>query len=719
MQSITEQVSWYQDEITNILKKFLNRCLKMCGIFGLVVVGKSDCGDKQINLLIRKLFLLSESRGKEASGIAIKKGNSINILKRAMPASKLIKSAKFMDMMSIISNKPNIKDTQEQHSLAIIGHARLVTTGTQQSNENNQPVIKDGAVGIHNGIIVNDDEIWKRFSEMNRQYNVDTEVILSLIQMYNKKESLASAIQDTYSNLEGTASIGVLFKDNNQLAIATNNGSLYFCTNNAGKLFMFASEKYILNKIILDEKFMGLWEGSRILQVKPNSGYLINLLNLENHSFVMDSQKIESIRPENLGRKGEIIDLSGEKEEKLHNNQTYRIYLDQEIEINKEIQGKIDEQPNPGKFIKRCTKCVLPETMPFIEFDENGVCNYCRNYSSASVKIKGQDPLEEILSKYRSTSGEADCLVGFSGGRDSSFGLHYIKTVLKMNPIAWTYDWGMVTDLGRRNQARICGKLGVEHILVSADIEAKRKNILRNIKAWLKKPDLGMVPLLMAGDKQYYYYAHELRKQTGIELMVFCTGNSLEETLFKYGFCGISDGTTSATLTKISRKNKIKMLLYYAKQYLMNPAYINISFLDTLFAYYSTYILPDNYLYLYHYIKWDENEIGTTLHKEYDWEVETDTKSTWRIGDGTASFYNYIYYTVAGFTEFDTFRSNQIRQGQITREEALKLIEEANKPRLKSMQWYAQTVGFDLNEALDVIHSIPKLYKADKLTTAL
>jgi hypothetical protein len=156
------------------------------------------------------------------------------------------------------------------------------------------------------------------------------------------------------------------------------------------------------------------------------------------------------------------------------------------------------------------------------------------------------------------------------------------------------------------------------------------------------------------------------------------------------------------------------MLTYYAKQYLLNPSYFNISFLDTLFAYYSTYILPSDYLYLYHYIRWDEDEITSTIRNEFDWEVETDTKSTWRIGDGTASFYNYIYYTVAGFTEFDTFRSHQVRQGQITREEALKLIEEDNKPRLKSMQWYARTIGFDLNEALDVIHSIPKLYVADR-----
>ena len=49
-----------------------------------------------------------------------------------------------------------------------------------------------------------------------------------------------------------------------------------------------------------------------------------------------------------------------------------------------------------------------------------------------------------------------------------------------MNPIAITYDWGMVTDLARRNQARICGALGIEHVIVAADIP-KREVILKNI----------------------------------------------------------------------------------------------------------------------------------------------------------------------------------------------------------------------------------------------
>ena len=44
-----------------------------------------------------------------------------------------------------------------------------------------------------------------------------------------------------------------------------------------------------------------------------------------------------------------------------------------------------------------------------------------------------------------------------------------------MNPIAFTYDWGLTTDTSRVNQSKLCGKLGIEHIIRSADISKKKK----------------------------------------------------------------------------------------------------------------------------------------------------------------------------------------------------------------------------------------------------
>ena len=87
-----------------------------------------------------------------------------------------------------------------------------------------------------------------------------------------------------------------------------------------------------------------------------------------------------------------------------------------------------------------------------------------------------------------------------------------------------------------------------------------------------------------------------------------------------------------------------------------------------------------------------------------------DTTTTWRIGDGTAALYNYIYYTVAGFTEHDTFRSNQIREGQISRERALELFNVENQPRYQNIRWYLDTLGMDFTSVIKTINNMQQLY---------
>ena len=56
-------------------------------------------------------------------------------------------------------------------------------------------------------------------------------------------------------------------------------------------------------------------------------------------------------------------------------------------------------------------------------------------------------------------------------------------------------------------------ELGVENIIVAADISLKRKNIRMNLEAWLKSPNLGMMAMLTAGDKHFFRYAEEMKKQ--------------------------------------------------------------------------------------------------------------------------------------------------------------------------------------------------------------
>ena len=668
----------------------------MCGIFGFVSNNKEEPTRGLLKTTVSRLFKLSESRGKDASGIAILNDNKITVFKSDMPASDLIKLDKYKDIIEKTFGEKGNK------TISAIGHARMVTNGSMRQNYNNQPVIKDGLVAIHNGIIVNDKDIWNKYPSLERRFEVDTEVFLSLVRKFRKEgNSLIKSVNESYSLIKGAASIASFFNDLNYLLLTTNTGSIYYIYKPELGFFVFASEFYFLQRLIKDNEYDKLFFESEIKQLHSNEGCLISLDNLEKIDFPIGKNTCLNYKDRKVDRK--IIEMSAGK--KIPNYKLAGNISDKET--NKIINDTYIKTKLIINKLKRCLRCVLPETMPYIKFNKDGICNYCLSYEK--MQIEGGVEFEKVISKHRRKNGKPDCIVTFSGGRDSSYALFYIKKILKMNPVAYSYDWGMLTDLGRRNQARMTGALGVEHILISADINKKRENIKKNVEAWLRKPDLGTVPLFMAGDKQYFYYANRLKKHMGIDLVILCE-NPLERTDFKSGFCGIKPKKMrDKKFYSLSLINIFKLFLYYTKEYLSNPSYINSSLYDTLWAFASYYLIPHNFISFYNYVRWDEKKIEQTL-KKYDWETANDTLTTWRIGDGTASFYNYIYYTLAGFTENDTFRSNQIREGNITRREALKIVYEDNKPRYESLKWYCETIGIDLKKALIAINKKPALF---------
>lgn len=676
----------------------------MCGIFGFQVGEGSRLDASVARRLLRDLYLLSESRGKEASGAAMLSGGTIRVAKHAVAASDLIRQPEYRRALDATLRSTN-GTGRGLGSCCVIGHSRLVTNGAQQIQDNNQPVVSSDIVGIHNGIVTNVDDLWRRHPELDRRFTIDTEVLLALLRSRLADQDLVGALRGVYADLEGSASIALLFRDRSELLLATDNGSLYSCRDDASGLHVFASERFILETIAGRRYSRHHLRLGPIRQVPAGTGIILDLSSLDAVEFSLngaDERPTLTTSPHDGGLR-EVEDVSPRRAEAsggpIPGEGPYIL-----------SPSFVDEHPGLREAVARlprCTRCILPATMPFIDFDEDGVCSYCRHYRP--LTFRGIDALRADVEPHLRQGEGPDCLVTFSGGRDSSYGVHFVKRVLGWNPVTYTYDWGMVTDLARRNQMRICGKLGIEHILVSADIARKRGNIRRNVSAWLRRPDLGTVPLFMAGDKQYFYYANKVARQTGCRVIVLCE-NLLETTRFKSGFCGVRPRHSSEHTYSLTLGDKARMALYYGFQYLRNPAYLNRSILDTLGAFASYYIIPHDYLNLYGYVRWDEEEINRTLIGEYNWETAVDTDSTWRIGDGTAPFYNFIYYTMAGFSENDTFRSNQVREGDITREEALRLAEEENAPRYESMQWYCDVVGIDFEEAVRAIRGAPRLY---------
>lgn len=666
----------------------------MCGIFGAVAGASSRLRQSpELQRSIERLFLLSESRGKEAAGLAVTNRELLTVYKAAVPAREMIRSPGYQSFF-----REAVHD--DRSGIAIIGHSRLVTDGGRESNENNQPVLTPGIVGIHNGIVVNHAALWQRHSEVERRFDVDSEIIFALLRAaLDRGLSLASAVRSVFAEIKGAASIAALFDDRDQLLLATNNGSIYYRHAPDQAAFVFSSERYIMDRFA--DQRSAVVGGLETVHLRAGEAAIIDLsdLSVTRLELAANGEAPDERKPARIQRRS-VVDRAPA-------GSNAEIAPAPPLDIAR-LEARFPYR-SMKDALRRCSRCVLPETMPFVEFDEHGVCAYCRQRKP--LQWRGSEALERLVAPHRRRDGRPDCLVSVSGGRDSMFGLHYIKTVLGLNPVAYTYDWGMVTDLARRNVSRICGKLGIEHILVSADIQAKRENIRKNVEAWLAHPSLGTVPLFMAGDKAYFYYLNKTRQQVGVELAFLCE-NPFERTDFKTGFAGVEQQFTSESGFRLSLRDKAGMVAYFAKEFATNHKYINRSLLDTAQAFAYFYVMKHDYYHnLYWYTGWDEATIESTLLGEYDFELAEDTQSTWRIGDGTAAFYNYIYYAVAGLTENDTFRSNQIRQGVMTRERALELIDRDNRPRFRSIDWYLRTIGCTrrLEDVLETIENIPKL----------
>ncbi len=362
--------------------------------------------------------------------------------------------------------------------------------------------------------------------------------------------------------------------------------------------------------------------------------------------------------------------------------------------------------------MKICSKCILPESFPMIRFDKNGVCNYCLDYKK--IIVKGGDELEKILNKFRNQGCDFDCVVGSGGGRDSAYVIHQLVKKYKMRVLMFTYDWGLMTPEAHRNLERISKILNIKHVIIRPNAEKIKKHISINIKVWLRRPQLGMIPVFTMADKAMGVQMNKVARKYGIKLIVSGT-NRYETTHFKTAFCGINEtrlgGMTSAQLANI---DKIKLLFFYFSQYIKNPRYINSSLVEMIKSFFYHYFANHSKdiikIFFYDYIMWDENTVLSIIRKDLNWEAPKDTTMTWRTDDGTAAFYNYICYMVAGFTENDTFRGNQIRQGILTREEVFILLKEENKPRFESIKWYCDTIGIDFESTIKTINEISKFY---------
>jgi len=345
--------------------------------------------------------------------------------------------------------------------------------------------------------------------------------------------------------------------------------------------------------------------------------------------------------------------------------------------------------------MKKCTKCILQENFPGIKFNSNRVCNYCNNYKK--IETKGKKALEKILLECRlkGIGKKYECMVCWSGGRDSSYVLYQLVKKHKLRVLAVTLDSGLITEYAYKSMKRAKDILGIDHLIIKLDSKSILKHVGQNIRAWLNNPSFLMISIFAVADKTFGFKLSKIGKQYNIPLLVMGGNTGVENTSFKTGYVGIYEEPNQIRFIQ-----SIKLLWVYLLEYIKNPRYINGSLKYIIPGWFDFFIFQThnkNFLHYFQYVKWDEEEISKTICEKLDWNIPLDTTQTWRIGDATSPWYNFLYYSMTGFTENDELLSNMIREGMITREDALKRVEEENRPRYEEIKKYLKMVNVDID----------------------
>ncbi len=166
----------------------------MCGIYGFALNENVTIRGLVLRALLKNLTINAQSRGRDATGYAFTSALGVHIFKNNVCADKFIKSKNYRKTV-----QKYLTSTEVPYS--VIGHTRHQTQGSHMNPDNNHPIKTGSIVGVHNGMISNDDEKFTWLSkvthgEIARIAQVDSEIIFSLINYLSKSFKFTANIND-------------------------------------------------------------------------------------------------------------------------------------------------------------------------------------------------------------------------------------------------------------------------------------------------------------------------------------------------------------------------------------------------------------------------------------------------------------------------------------------------------------------------------------------
>lgn len=341
--------------------------------------------------------------------------------------------------------------------------------------------------------------------------------------------------------------------------------------------------------------------------------------------------------------------------------------------------------------MKYCSKCVLPETHETIIFDENGVCNVCLNNETKN-KISWDKKLVEfkdLIEQYRNHS-EYDCIVPFSGGKDSTFTLYKLVMDFKLKPLVVSFDHGFMRTNLLENNIKTFKKLGVDHISFRPNwklvqILMKESLIRKGDFCWHCHTGIFAYPMRVAVEKKISLVIWGEPSSEYTAYYGYDSDEEVDEKRFnRFINLGISADDMYGMIKEREEanwvtRNDLLPFTYPSKKEMMTNKIRSIC--------------------LGSYIPWNVKSQSKLISEKLAWKGDKvegvpDNYKYEKIECSVQGVRDYLKFIKRGYGRTSHLASIDIRNGKINRETALDLIKQNDGKKPYSLKRFLKYINF-------------------------
>lgn len=347
--------------------------------------------------------------------------------------------------------------------------------------------------------------------------------------------------------------------------------------------------------------------------------------------------------------------------------------------------------------LQRCSNCCVVETQDGIRFDENGVCNVCKEIKIKKEEIDWQERdrmLRKLLEKYRGQV-QYDCIVPFSGGKDSTYTLLKLVRDYRLKPLVVNFDHGFYRPNMLENNIRTFKQLGVDVVRFTPSQRIIKKLMLESLK---RKGDFcwhchtGVyaypmqiavkfkIPLVLWGQPNaeygsYGYTYHEIEEVT-------------EETFNRYINLGITAEDMLGMLDNSVEMRDLEPFRYPTLDELRQVKYVSVR--------------------LGSFISWDTKLISKTIKEELGWKgdqvegIPPDGYDYEKIECMFTGIRDYLKFIKRGFGRTTHLVSIDIREGLLEREKGIELIKKYDGKKPAALTYFLEFLDLSEDEFIEI-----------------